>query len=281
MGRGYHRAVLPPDTDDVAGFTLPSRHHPRPEIRELPEAPRETWRIIGPSLVLAGAGLASGEFVLWPYLAARVGLVFLWGAVLGVALQWFLNMEIERYTLATGETALTGFSRSWKHWGLFFAILVYFANLWPGWATSSAAMVTYLLGGGSVAAIAVGQMIAIGALLTLAPVVYVALERLMVVKIAVVGGFFLLAVVPGHRDPDLGGAGRVGHARGAASPSSWACPCSWARSRSPAPAAARTCARATGSATRATAWDGTSRSWSARSRGVKTRRPRPTRAYSR
>jgi len=25
--------------------------------------------------------------------------------------QFFINMEIERYTLATGETALTGFSR--------------------------------------------------------------------------------------------------------------------------------------------------------------------------
>ena len=37
--------------------------------------------------------------------------------------QFFLNMEIERYTLATGETALTGFSRFWRHWGLVFAIL--------------------------------------------------------------------------------------------------------------------------------------------------------------
>ena len=37
--------------------------------------------------------------------------MFLWGAVVGVTTQWFLNMEIERYTLATGETALTGFSR--------------------------------------------------------------------------------------------------------------------------------------------------------------------------
>ena len=27
-------------------------------------------------------------------------------------------MEIERYTLATGETALTGFNRFWRHWGL-------------------------------------------------------------------------------------------------------------------------------------------------------------------
>jgi hypothetical protein len=183
------------EDDNVAGFTLPSKNHPLPEIRELPEAPRETWRIIGPALVLAGAGLASGEFVLWPYIAARVGLVFLWGAVLGVTLQWFLNMEIERYTLATGETALTGFSRLGKHWGLFFAVAVYFANLWPGWATSSAFLVTCLAGGGSVVPIAVGQLILIGAILTLAPVVYVALERLMVVKVAAVGGFFLLAAV--------------------------------------------------------------------------------------
>ena len=51
-------------------------------------------------------------------------------------------MEIERYTLATGETALTGFSRYWRHWGLVFAVLTYFANLWPGWATSSATLVT-------------------------------------------------------------------------------------------------------------------------------------------
>jgi hypothetical protein len=31
--------------------------------------------------------------------------------------QFFINMEIERYTLATGETAITGFSRFWKPWG--------------------------------------------------------------------------------------------------------------------------------------------------------------------
>ena len=56
----------------------------------------------------AGVGLSSGEFILWPYIASQVGLVFLWGALLGVVTQFFLNMEIERYTLATGETALTG-----------------------------------------------------------------------------------------------------------------------------------------------------------------------------
>jgi len=47
----------------------------------------------------------------------------------GVTLQFFINMEIERYTLATGETALTGFSRSWRHWGLVFAIMAALANI--------------------------------------------------------------------------------------------------------------------------------------------------------
>src|SRR5690606_3628688 len=143
-------------------------------------APRKYWRFVGPGIVASGVGLASGEFVLWPFIASQVGLVLLWGALIGVVTQFFLNMEIERYTLATGETALTGFSRFWKHWGLVFAIMVYFANLWPGWALSSATLITYLFGG-SAPIIAAVSLIIMGAGLTLAPVVYVALERLIFV----------------------------------------------------------------------------------------------------
>ncbi len=175
-------------------FRLPTKHHPAPEIRELPEAPSKTWGIIGPGLVASGVGLASGEFILWPFIASQVGLVFLWGAVLGVGLQWFLNLEIERYTLATGETALTGFSRMWKHWGLVFALWVCFANAWPGWATSSAKMVSFLVGG-NVTFITLCMLAAVGAILTLAPVVYVALERLIVVKVLAIGGFFVLVLL--------------------------------------------------------------------------------------
>jgi hypothetical protein len=158
---------------------------PAPEVRPLPEAPSSTWRIIGPGVIAAGVGLASGEFILFPYIASQVGLVFVWAALIGLATQYFLNMEIERYTLATGETALTGFSRFWRHWGLVFAILTVLANLWPGWATSSATLVTYLWGG-SVTWIAVGMLVAIGLILTLAPVVYVALERAEMLKVAAV-----------------------------------------------------------------------------------------------
>ena len=104
-------------------------------IRDLPD-PQPLRRVLGPGVIAAGVGLASGEFVLWPYISANVGLVFLWAMFVGVTLQFFINMEIERYTLATGETALTGFSRSWRHWGLVFAIMAALANMWPGWATS-------------------------------------------------------------------------------------------------------------------------------------------------
>jgi hypothetical protein len=41
----------------------------RPEttdVRELPEPPAKLWRVVGPGIVGAGVGLASGEFILWP-----------------------------------------------------------------------------------------------------------------------------------------------------------------------------------------------------------------------
>ena len=163
------------------------------ETRSLPEPPAGYGPLIGPGVVAAGVGLASGEFVLWPYIASQAGLVLLWGAAVGITTQWFLNMEIERYTLATGETALTGFSRFWRHWGLVFVVMIYFANLWPGWVTASATMLTYLVGG-SVATIAIGMLLVLGAALTFAPVIYVALERVAFAKIGAVLLFLAVAI---------------------------------------------------------------------------------------
>ncbi|WP_306212576.1 Nramp family divalent metal transporter [Actinoplanes sp. RD1] len=176
---------------DTADRLFPTKHLAAPEVRELPEAPASFRRVIGPGVVAAGVGMASGEFILFPYIASQVGLVFVWAALVGLATQYFLNMEIERYTLATGETALTGFSRYWRHWGLVFAILAYFANIWPGWASSSATLITYLAGG-SVRPIAIGILLLIGVVLTLAPVVYQALEKIEMVKVA---ALLLLVVV--------------------------------------------------------------------------------------
>ena len=171
----------------------------------MPEPPRNYWRLVGPGIVAGGVGLSSGEFVLWPFIASQVGLVLLWGALVGVVTQFFLNMEVERYTLATGETAVTGFNRFWKHWGLVFAVLGYFANLWPGWAISSATLASYLFGGNPTL-IAVVSLLVIGFSLTFAPVVYVALERLIFVKVAAVLVLVVLGVGLCHRTRVVAGA---------------------------------------------------------------------------
>ena len=49
----------------------------------LPDPPRNYWRLVGPGIVAGGVGLSSGEFVLWPYIASQVGLILLWGALVG------------------------------------------------------------------------------------------------------------------------------------------------------------------------------------------------------
>lgn len=47
---------------------------------------------MAPPVIAAGVGLAPGEFILFPYIASQVGLVFVWAALVGLATQFFLNM---------------------------------------------------------------------------------------------------------------------------------------------------------------------------------------------
>src|SRR5690606_41115492 len=86
---------------------------------------------------------------------------------------------------------LTGFSRMWRHWGVVFAILAYIANLWPAWVTSSGTLFSYIFGGDA-SIIAIVLLVLVGAILTLAPIVYNALERAQMLKVAAVA---LLVVV--------------------------------------------------------------------------------------
>lgn len=163
-------------------------------LQDLPE-PQPLRRLLGPGVVGAAIGLASGEFILWPYIAVHAGLVFLWGAVIGVVFQFFINMEIERYTLATGETALTGFSRLWRHWTIVFVVLAVLSNMWPGWATSSATVFSYAVGGGDPTWIAIGELLLIGVILTVAPFIYRWVERIEFLKVAAVVVLLGIALV--------------------------------------------------------------------------------------
>ena len=56
-----------------------SAHLPPLEYRDMPSAPKFS-KIVGPSVVLVGIGISSGEFIIWPYITSQVGLIFLWAA---------------------------------------------------------------------------------------------------------------------------------------------------------------------------------------------------------
>ena len=98
------------------GWMLPSKHLLQRGVQDPPE-PQPLRKYIGASVILLATALGSGELILWPFITAQVGIGLLWLAFIGFTMQFFLNMEIERYTLVTGETAVTGFSRLWYPWG--------------------------------------------------------------------------------------------------------------------------------------------------------------------
>jgi hypothetical protein len=189
------RTERPGFREDVYAPEVRSDNLPPMEYRDMPE-PLPLRKVLGPSVILAGIGVGSGEYILWPYISSNAGIGFLYLAIVGVTVQYFLNMEIERYTLATGETAVAGFARFWKPWGILFCFLAVIPNVWPGWGTAGATTFSYLVGGDpNVLAIIV--LLSIGVALTTSPVVYQALERAEFFKVGLTIVFLAIAVVAG------------------------------------------------------------------------------------
>ncbi len=170
--------------------------------------------MIGPGVILAGLSIGSGEFVLWPRITAEYGLVLFWGCIAGVTLQFFLNMEIERYTLATGESAVTGFVRLGSGFAPLFLVLGLVPWIWPGWASGAGTLLAMQIGGDPTL-LAVAGLVACGAVLTLSPVVYRAVEAVQFVLVGIVfalSAWLALELVDAAALRALGaGALRFGH----------------------------------------------------------------------
>jgi hypothetical protein len=182
-----------PAGDPQEGWNVPTRTLPPIGSQDLPE-PIPVRKLLGASVVILATALGSGEFLIWPWITTQIGIAFLWLAVLGFFAQFVINMEIERYTLATGETAVTGFTRFWKPWGIIFVLGAVLPNAFPGWATSGATLFTYLFGFGSAPVIATIVLIATALALTLSPVVYQALEKIQTVLVAIIMAFLLVGI---------------------------------------------------------------------------------------
>src|SRR3989344_353271 len=130
-------------------------------------------KLIGPSFIILGVGLGSGELILWPYLSSNFGLGIIWAAVLGITFQFFINMEIERYTLATGESIFVGLTRKFgrisPYWFIATTLVPW---LWPGIIASSATVLAAALNIGYSKYVGIALLIIIGILFSLGRVVY-------------------------------------------------------------------------------------------------------------
>lgn len=189
--------------DLVPDDVIPHRLLPPLKYRDMPE-PIPWQQMVGPSIILAGLALGSGEYIFWPKIVHSTGFVFFWACLLGVVTQFFINLEIERWTLVTGESAITGFCRLSKQWSWIFLIMNIVPWAWPGWATGSAQIASWMVFGPWVhegkfgayytSPIAIGLLIVSGMVLTAGPVVYNTVEKLqtylvllILVLVAIIG----------------------------------------------------------------------------------------------
>lgn len=136
-------------------------------------------KLIGPSFILLGLGLGSGELILWPYLSSNFGLGVIWAAVLGITFQFFLNMEIARYTLVNGESIFVGLARKFgKISPVWFIASTLIPWMWPGIIASSAKLFATAFGFQYRAYLPIIFLVIIGLILSLGSVIYKTQEKL-------------------------------------------------------------------------------------------------------
>ena len=180
-------------------------------IDELPAAPRPRglqWiNAVGPGVIVLGASIGSGEFLLGPAAFVKYGLSLLWIVGLAALLQTLLNVELMRYTMATGEPAVTGFMRTRPtstFWAWFYAVLYFLQMGWPGWAGAAAGAVFFLVAkrlpgageAGLVYGIGVGLYLLCGLILLVGRRIERTLEYLNWIMIAaIIGGLGILCIL--------------------------------------------------------------------------------------
>lgn len=86
---------------------------------------------LGPSIIIAAAIVGTGELIVAPRLGASVGLSALWLIVLGCVIKVFIQEELGRHTILTGDTTLQALDRvpgprwrvSWATWSWYLLLI--------------------------------------------------------------------------------------------------------------------------------------------------------------
>lgn len=163
--------------------------------KTFPRPPKNFWKMLGPSFLILATGIGSGEIVLWPLLSSHYGLGLVWLAVIGITFQYFINMEIERYSLVKGESVFRGLNRlfSWAPYWLIVSTFLTFAI--PGTAAASAQVLGHTLGLENFRWLGICILILLGVIITSGRRVYKTLEGIMKFLLAILIPCVLIIVV--------------------------------------------------------------------------------------
>ncbi len=160
------------------------------EERELPPPPH--WRkVLGVGVVIMGLSIGTGELILWPHLVAKHGLNILWAAFLGITFQYFINQEVARHALATGESFFTSSSRILKWFAPFWLLSAILLYIWPGWAGAIGTTLRELFGFGNYLGWAWASLGLVLLLTFLGKAAYGVLEKSLKIIVPI---FFLLLI---------------------------------------------------------------------------------------
>ncbi|MEN2974966.1 MAG: Nramp family divalent metal transporter [Candidatus Caldarchaeales archaeon] len=88
--------------------------------------------MLGPGFIWASLAQGSGELIWWPYLTAKYGPSFIWLFLPAAFLQYWVNLEIIRYTALTGETTFTMFRRVSRYYAMLMWIMLFITFAWFG-----------------------------------------------------------------------------------------------------------------------------------------------------
>jgi Mn2+/Fe2+ NRAMP family transporter len=80
-------------------------------IKEPPVGWRDSARYFGPGLILSASIVGSGELIATTTLGAQAGFVLLWLVIISTLVKVAVQIELARWTIATGQPALTGYAK--------------------------------------------------------------------------------------------------------------------------------------------------------------------------
>jgi len=159
---------------------------------DLPKVPKLKY-VVGPSAIMLGASLGSGETLFWPTLVARFGWALFALFLVAAFIHFVVNTELQRWTLATGESIFRAMERLHPTVPLALMVGGFLSLGWPGWAASAAkigaaglSLGTYRLLGAEIIGwrlLGIVLMVLIWLSYQLAPLMYNIVEKLQLLLV--------------------------------------------------------------------------------------------------